>query len=280
MLRRSSTTGFDSEPALKKAKTMGQEEPSNNNDDKSALEAALHAYFVREEKVSKVDQVAIKKEPLEQITRCQCFECPELVRTNKIKTLLMNTSDQNSNFIINLKKILNPDSPGEREYVEEEDATTVKIKTEHVTVKSEPCIPLKTEPVTVKTEFRDSAPVIMPEHNNDNPFYPSPISTKVSPLTLMNRKCEKVESPKKKSTCHVCGKQMLAMLLRPFICQQCSKTFTHASSLKIQALLHTGEKRFKCQTCGKEFFQKVAYETHCRSHTKERLQCKTSHFTQ
>ena len=51
--------------------TMGQEEPSNNNDDKSALEAALHAYFVREEKVSKVDQVAIKKEPLEQITRCQ-----------------------------------------------------------------------------------------------------------------------------------------------------------------------------------------------------------------
>ena len=276
MLRRSSTTGFDSEPALKKAKTMGQEEPSNNNDDKSALEAALHAYFVREEKVSKVDQVAIKKEPLEQITRCQCFECPELVRTNKIKTLLMNTSDQNSNFIINLKKILNPDSPGEREYVEEEDAT-VKIKTEPVTVKSDP-VPLKSEPVTgftVKTEFRDC---IMPEDNNDDPEYPSPISTRVSPL--VNRKCEKVESPKKKSTCHVCGKQMLAMLLMPFICQQCSKTFTHASSLKIQALLHTGEKQFKYQTCGKEFFQKVAYETHCRSHTKERLQCKTWHFTQ
>ena len=102
-------------------------------------------------------------------------------------------------------------------------------------------------------------------------------------------KCEKVESPKKtddKASCPVCGKQMLARnlsshlhyhkqsSLRPFICQQCSQTFTHASSLKRHALLHTGEKQFKCQTCGKEFFQKVAYETHCKSHTKERLHCK------
>ena len=103
-------------------------------------------------------------------------------------------------------------------------------------------------------------------------------------------KCGQVKSPEKtdKASCPVCGKQMLAKnlsshlhyhkqsSLRPFICQQCSQTFTHASSLKRHALLHTGEKQFKCliDNCGKEFFQKVAYETHCRSHTNERLHCK------
>ena len=62
--------------------------------------------------------------------------------------------------------------------------------------------------------------------------------------------------------------------LRPYICQECSQTFTHASSLKRHALLHTGNKQFRCEKCGKEFFQKVAYETHCKSHTKDRLHCK------
>ena len=55
---------------------------------------------------------------------------------------------------------------------------------------------------------------------------------------------------------------------------ECSQTFTHASSLKRHALLHSGKKQFQCEQCGKEFFQKVAYETHCKSHTRERLHCK------
>ena len=62
--------------------------------------------------------------------------------------------------------------------------------------------------------------------------------------------------------------------LRPYICQQCSKTFTHAASLKRHALLHTGVKVFTCDVCGKQFYQKAAYETHCRSHTTERLACR------
>ena len=92
-----------------------------------------------------------------------------------------------------------------------------------------------------------------------------------------------------KASCPVCKKEMLARnlashlhyhrqsSLRPYICQQCSQTFTHASSLKRHALLHTGLKQYKCQQCGKEFFQKVAYETHCRSHTGQRLHCATCH---
>ena len=137
MLRRQ-TSGCDSEPALKKAKTMIQEEVSNDNDDKTALEEALHAYFVKEEleKVSKVDQVEIKEEALEQNRKCQCAECPELEKNNKIRTLLAGCSDQNSNFIINLKKILNLDSPGHGEYVEKED-DTVNIKTEPITVRNQ-----------------------------------------------------------------------------------------------------------------------------------------------
>jgi KRAB domain-containing zinc finger protein len=62
--------------------------------------------------------------------------------------------------------------------------------------------------------------------------------------------------------------------LRPYICQQCSKTFTHAASLKRHALLHVGVKQFTCEQCGKQFYQKAAYETHCRSHTEERLACR------
>jgi KRAB domain-containing zinc finger protein len=61
---------------------------------------------------------------------------------------------------------------------------------------------------------------------------------------------------------------------RPYICQECSKTFTHAASLKRHALLHTGVKAFTCEVCGKQFYQKAAYETHCRSHTTERLGCR------
>jgi len=86
--------------------------------------------------------------------------------------------------------------------------------------------------------------------------------------------------------CPVCGKQLLSKnlashlhyhrqsALRPYICQECSQTFTHASSLKRHALIHSGKYQFVCEQCNKGFIQKVAYETHCKSHTKERLRCK------
>jgi hypothetical protein len=51
------------------------------------------------------------------------------------------------------------------------------------------------------------------------------------------------------------------------------QTFTHAASLKRHALLHSGVKQFTCEQCGKQFYQKAAYETHCRAHTGERLAC-------
>ena len=85
--------------------------------------------------------------------------------------------------------------------------------------------------------------------------------------------------------CPVCGKQLLARnlsshlhyhrqsSLRPFICQECSATFTHAASLKRHALLHTGQQPYVCDQCGKGFFQRVAHQTHMKSHTTERLHC-------
>ena len=117
---------------------MVHERPSNTNE---ALE-----------KVTKVNPVEIKKEPGVQITRCQCVECPELVKNNKIKTLLLSFADINSDFIISLNKILNPESP--REYFEKEDES-ITVKTEPVTVKLEP-LTVKTEPDTVKTEPDDT----------------------------------------------------------------------------------------------------------------------------
>lgn len=88
-------------------------------------------------------------------------------------------------------------------------------------------------------------------------------------------------------SCPICGKQIFPRnlashlhyhrqsSLRPYICRECSKTFTHAASLKRHALIHTGVKQFFCKECEKGFYQKSAFETHCKSHTNSRLFCET-----
>jgi len=86
--------------------------------------------------------------------------------------------------------------------------------------------------------------------------------------------------------CPVCAKLLLSKnlashlhyhrqsSLRPFICQECSQTFTHAASLKRHALIHSGKQQYFCGQCNKGFFQKVAFQTHSKSHTSERIHCK------
>eukprot|EP00092_Neocalanus_flemingeri_P017907 GFUD01019373.1.p1 GENE.GFUD01019373.1~~GFUD01019373.1.p1 ORF type:complete len:658 (-),score=96.97 GFUD01019373.1:433-2406(-) len=98
--------------------------------------------------------------------------------------------------------------------------------------------------------------------------------------------CQCGKSTPESVACPVCGKQLLSKnlashlhyhrqsALRPFICQECSQTFTHASSLKRHALIHSGKQQFVCEQCNKGFFQKIAYQTHCKSHTSERIHCK------
>lgn len=185
--KRTKKQEVDLEPALKKAKPIVDERTSNNNGDGTA---------VGFEKVPKVNEVEIKKEPGEQITKCQCVECPELVKNNRIKTFLSYSSDQN--HYINLllikyvKDILNPKLPGE--YFEEEDVI-VKIK---ATGKAEPkpeynidleeqkivkpdspgeyfeeedvVVKIKAEPLTEKTEPKLHAPVIKDEPEEKKDF--------------------------------------------------------------------------------------------------------------
>ena len=86
----------------------------------------------------------------------------------------------NSNFIVKkVKSILAPVQYSAGEYFEEED--NIKIKTEPVSVKTEPLI--KTEPVFLKTE--PIAPVMA---ESDDPDDPPPISTnltfKKSPMSV------------------------------------------------------------------------------------------------
>ena len=62
--------------------------------------------------------------------RCQSDECPEMEKIDKIQRLLLSTTDQNSDFIIKLKQILNPKKtviPGHREHNKDSTVQTDKI---------------------------------------------------------------------------------------------------------------------------------------------------------
>ena len=106
--------GSNSEPSSKKATTIVHGKLPNNNEDKEV-----------QGKLTQINKMKIKRGKGEEII-CECDVCPQFEKINEIKLLLVSCTDQNSNFIIRLKKILNPGNTeflGAREYVEEEEDT-------------------------------------------------------------------------------------------------------------------------------------------------------------
>uniref|UniRef100_A0A4W3HQ34 Uncharacterized LOC103189828 n=1 Tax=Callorhinchus milii TaxID=7868 RepID=A0A4W3HQ34_CALMI len=57
---------------------------------------------------------------------------------------------------------------------------------------------------------------------------------------------------------------------RRFLCLECGRRFTQASSLLRHRRVHTGERPFLCQVCGKGFIQASDLVKHSRVHSGER----------
>uniref|UniRef100_A0A4W5JSQ8 C2H2-type domain-containing protein n=1 Tax=Hucho hucho TaxID=62062 RepID=A0A4W5JSQ8_9TELE len=57
---------------------------------------------------------------------------------------------------------------------------------------------------------------------------------------------------------------------RPYLCSQCGKRFTAASSLKIHMMTHSGEKPHQCSICGKAFLRSYDLRRHQVVHKGER----------
>ena len=150
--KRSLKSADEAKMPVKKLKTVGQKEEINN-------------------KVMLDDVNEIKKKPVE-LDACYCDEA---VKARAIKDFLDNSKDLNANILIQrVKSILNP-TKYSGEYVEEDD--TIKIKTEPVTVKTEPF--LKSEPVAIKTEYCFKTETIAPvmSEEMDDPDEPPAVST-------------------------------------------------------------------------------------------------------
>ncbi|KAL5281399.1 hypothetical protein ACFFRR_005039 [Megaselia abdita] len=87
---------------------------------------------------------------------------------------------------------------------------------------------------------------------------------------------------KKPFMCEECGKTFVhksALNLhlyshnekeKPFPCEQCQKRFTSRSALNQHMLRHTGEKNFMCPYCGLQKYNKTDLKLHINYHTKER----------
>ncbi|KAG2467404.1 GZF1 protein, partial [Polypterus senegalus] len=60
---------------------------------------------------------------------------------------------------------------------------------------------------------------------------------------------------------------------KPFMCENCGKSFASKEYLKHHSRIHTGSKPFKCDICSRMFAQRNSLHQHIKVHTGERPYC-------
>lgn len=96
----------------------------------------------------------------------------------------------------------------------------------------------------------------------------------------INKPKKKYRYPVKSSVCPHCGKVFMTKHInvhilshtgiRPYKCNECSKTFITEHFLKVHQKIHTAPKMFKCDVCIASFITKMALKLHTLVHTEEK----------